>query len=260
MVGATGGPFQLDVMRPGAGGLATNLASSGAVSSSSTDLQSFPTNMPIAAGDTIGLTVFGKTSRVGQASGTTADIWEPALSIGESRTPELSGNQEICFNAEVQIAPTLATFSPSTGVATGGTQVTIIGTDFEGASTVIFGSTPATFTVNSESQITATAPAGTGSVPISVTTPAGTATSPLQFNYTSPPPAPAPPAPTCTVPRLRGKTLKVAKNRIRGADCRVGKLTKKSGATAKYGEVVKQVPKPGAVVAAETKVQVTLAP
>jgi hypothetical protein len=259
---ATGGPFILTVLRPGLPGFATALAASGSVTPTSTDLQSFPTNLPIQAGDSIGLTIFGNTSAIGHATGTKIDIWEPALAIGESRQSDSVGNPEIAFNAEVQIAPTVAGFSPSSGFTTGGGKVTITGTDFEGAGAVSFGSAPATFTVDSESQITATAPAGTGSVPISVTTPAGTATAPLQFTYTSPPPAPAPPAPapTCTVPRLRGKALKSAKRQIRAADCRVGMLTKKAGATARNGEVVKQVPRPGATVATDTKVQLTLAP
>ena len=74
-----------------------------------------------------------------------------------------------------------------------------------------------------------------------------------------PTPAPIAPAPTCTVPKLKGKTLKSAKKRIRAATCRVGKLTKKKGATAKTGEIVKQVPKPGSTVPINTKVKVTLA-
>jgi hypothetical protein len=259
IVGASGGPFTLDVLRPGAPGLATALAAGEPVTPASTALESFPASLPIQAGDSIGLTVLGKTSRVGQATGTSADIWEPALALGESRTAELSGNQEIAFNAEVQLAPTVTSFTPLIGFTTGGTRVTITGTELEGASAVSFGGVAATFTVDSETQITATAPSGAGSVAISVTTPAGTATALQPFTYATPPLTP-PPTRTCTVPRLRGKTLKSAKKQIRAADCRVGKLTKKEGATAKYGEVVKQAPRPGTTVAADTKVQVTLAP
>jgi hypothetical protein len=261
MLGATGGPFILTVLRPGLPGFATTLTAGGSVTPTSTDLQTFPTNLPIQAGDSIGLTIFGKTSAIGSATGTASDIWEPALAVGESREAELSSNAEVAFNAEVQVPPTVAGFSPASGFTTGGSKVTITGTDFDGASAVSFGSAAASFSVDSESQITATVPVGMGSVPISVTTPAGTATTPLQFTYTSPPPGPpAAAAETCTVPRLRGKTLKAAKHRIRAADCRVGKLTKKAGATARSGEVVKQVPRPGATVAADTKVAVTLAP
>jgi PASTA domain len=143
--------------------------------------------------------------------------------------------------------------------------VTIAGTDFAEVSAVRFGSTPTTFSVVSENQITATAPVGTGTVPISVTTPGGTATAGQSFAYPAPaqtsPPVPiAAPAPVCHVPKLSGKTLKSAKKRIRAADCRVGGLTKKKGARAKDGEIVKQVPKPGASVPAATKVAVTLGP
>ncbi|WP_414631901.1 IPT/TIG domain-containing protein, partial [Brevundimonas sp. UBA4553] len=53
----------------------------------------------------------------------------------------------------------------------GGTSVIISGTNFSGATAVTFGATAASgFTVNSATQITATAPAGTGTVDIRVTT------------------------------------------------------------------------------------------
>jgi hypothetical protein len=53
--------------------------------------------------------------------------------------------------------------------------VTITGTKFTGATAVRFGSTNATsFTINSESSITATSPAGTGTKDVTVTTPGGT--------------------------------------------------------------------------------------
>ena len=54
----------------------------------------------------------------------------------------------------------------------GGTIVTITGTDFLAATAVMFGATAAaTFTVDSDTQITATSPAGAGSVHVTVTTP-----------------------------------------------------------------------------------------
>ena len=56
------------------------------------------------------------------------------------------------------------------GAPVGGTSVVITGTDFTGASAVKFGSNAATsFTVNSNTQITATSPAGGGTVDITVT-------------------------------------------------------------------------------------------
>jgi hypothetical protein len=63
--------------------------------------------------------------------------------------------------------------TPNSGPTAGGTTVTVTGSGFTGATSVLFGSTPATsFTVNSDTAITAVAPAGTaGIVDIRVLTP-----------------------------------------------------------------------------------------
>ncbi len=67
------------------------------------------------------------------------------------------------------------TLSPSAGPTTGGTAVTLAGADFTGTTAVMFGSTPAaSFTVNSDTSLTATSPAGTGTVDITITNAAGT--------------------------------------------------------------------------------------
>ncbi len=72
-------------------------------------------------------------------------------------------------------APIVTKLSPKTGPASGGTSVTITGTGFTGATSVKFGTTAATgFTVNSDTSITATAPAGSGTVDATVTTSHGT--------------------------------------------------------------------------------------
>jgi hypothetical protein len=72
--------------------------------------------------------------------------------------------------------PTVTGVSPKEGSVTGGTSVTITGTNFGGATAVAFGSVSGTsFTVNSESSITAVSPAETaGTVNLTVTTPNGT--------------------------------------------------------------------------------------
>jgi hypothetical protein len=71
--------------------------------------------------------------------------------------------------------PTVTSASPNTGPTAGGTAVTISGTNFTGATSVKFGATNATsFTVNSATSITATAPAGAGTVDVTVTTAGGT--------------------------------------------------------------------------------------
>lgn len=82
--------------------------------------------------------------------------------------------------------PAIASINPNSGVLGGGTTVTITGTAFTGATAVSFGRTPATsFTVNSDTSITATAPpaAGVGSVDITVTTPAGTSSPVIRDQY-----------------------------------------------------------------------------
>jgi len=74
--------------------------------------------------------------------------------------------------------PTVTSLSPTGGPVAGGTSVTITGTGFTGTSAVSFGGVAATFTVNTATRITATAPAhAAGTVNVVVTTPGGTATS-----------------------------------------------------------------------------------
>ena len=79
----------------------------------------------------------------------------------------------------IAAAPSVSSVSPASGPAAGGTAVTISGTSLTGATTVSFGGIPAsTFTVNSASSITATAPPGTATsvVGVTVTGPGGTST------------------------------------------------------------------------------------
>jgi IPT/TIG domain len=82
--------------------------------------------------------------------------------------------------------PALTGVSPAAGPNTGGTLVTITGTNLAGATAVNFGPIQITsFTSDTASQIILLSPAGTGSVPVTVTTAAGTsAISPAdQFSY-----------------------------------------------------------------------------
>jgi hypothetical protein len=77
-------------------------------------------------------------------------------------------------SAALAAAPVVTSVLPKSGPAGGGTSVTISGSGFTGASTVDFGTTPASFTVKSSSTIKAIAPAGSGTVDVTVTTPEGT--------------------------------------------------------------------------------------
>jgi hypothetical protein len=80
--------------------------------------------------------------------------------------------------------PAVSTVSPSAGPA--GQNVTITGTGFIAATAVSFGPvSAASMTIDSDTQITATSPPGSGTVDVTVTTPAGpSAISPAdQFSY-----------------------------------------------------------------------------
>jgi hypothetical protein len=82
--------------------------------------------------------------------------------------------------AQFQFTPTITSFTPRGGGT--GTSVVITGTGFGGASAVKFDGTDASsFTVDSDTQITATTAAGTNTGPVSVTGTGGTGTSSTPF-------------------------------------------------------------------------------
>jgi uncharacterized repeat protein (TIGR03803 family) len=78
-----------------------------------------------------------------------------------------------------KIAPGITSFTPTSGAV--GTSVTITGTTLTGATSVKFNGKAATFTVNSDTKITATVPAGATTGKISVTTPGGSGSSTTDF-------------------------------------------------------------------------------
>jgi hypothetical protein len=84
------------------------------------------------------------------------------------RLDELKSNpleKIIAYN----LIPHITSLSPSSGSHTGGTSVTINGINFTGATSVKFGTSSATFAVNTGIKITATSPAHTaGAVNVTV--------------------------------------------------------------------------------------------
>ena len=79
--------------------------------------------------------------------------------------------------------PTITSFTPASGPI--GTVVTLTGTGFTGATAVTFNGVTAAHSMVSDTQITATVPAGTTTGPVRVTTPGGTATSAANFEVTN---------------------------------------------------------------------------
>jgi hypothetical protein len=94
----------------------------------------------------------------------------------------LVGNADCAYETAglgSQYCPTISSFSPRRGRP--GTVVTISGSGFSGAVGVAFNGTPASFTVDSNSQITATVPAGASTGFITVEKARGFGTSATKF-------------------------------------------------------------------------------
>jgi hypothetical protein len=180
--------FVLNVVRRNSGGTFTVTASSGPVTPQGAEIETFTTNLPIAAGEFIELNFPEGGAIALLETPSTEAFFRPGLAPGETREPE--DEEEIPstngYNADVE-----------------------------------YGQAPV--------------------VPAPVVIP--------------PPPAPVA---HCVVPKLKGKKLKAAKKMLRAADCRVGKVKKLQGASAKTGKVVKQKPKPGKVLAPGSRVSVKL--
>ncbi len=102
--------------------------------------------------------------------------------------------------------PTLSGISPQSGPWTGGTTVTLTGTNLENASQVQFGAFNGGILSDSDTQITAMSPTGSGSVNVSVTTPYGTVSN-EQFTYIPPPPPTLSGISPSSGPRAGGTTV-----------------------------------------------------
>ncbi len=81
--------------------------------------------------------------------------------------------------------PVVTGVSPATGPTTGGTLVTIAGTNLAGATAVNFASTPVTsFLSDTANQITLLSPAGTGTVDVTVVIPVGASATSAADHFT----------------------------------------------------------------------------
>jgi hypothetical protein len=253
--GAKGGPFRLRILHPNGKGAYEAAGTSLPVTPAGLGLETFATNLKIQAGDLIGIDPSNDTDEIGVAvtSGASFASIFPTPFDGSIVAPsETFSGKEIELSAEVQPQPEIVSIAPVSGSVTGGTLVTITGTNLGGASSVKFGATPASFTVDSDTEITATAPASVkpGKVDVTATTLAGTNVNTRfdDFVYQA-----------CVVPALKNKTLRKAKTLLRRNGCKLGHVKKvQVPKPKKVGKVLKQAPKAGKILAPGARVRINV--
>jgi prepilin-type processing-associated H-X9-DG protein len=176
------------------GGTATSGASiTAAISSGSVSAVNFGSTV-ITSGFTVNPagTQITLLSPPGTA-GTTVDV-----SLTVSGSPSYAPTSSDKFTFVLPPPPTVASVSPNSGPAAGGTTLVITGTNFTGATSVGFGSSSVAVTsgmINSSNAtantitLTSLAPAGTAgtSVNVTVTTPGGTSTSTVPYSFVAVP-------------------------------------------------------------------------
>ncbi|HST68547.1 MAG TPA: IPT/TIG domain-containing protein [Solirubrobacterales bacterium] len=253
--GAVGGPFYLRVLRPNGKGAYEAVGKSAPATPPGPGLQTFETNLKIKAGDVIGIDPTNATDEIGvktEAGAAYASIFPSPFEGTVSPPSKTFAGEELELVAEVQPVPTVTSITPSFGPITGGTLMTITGSDFTGATSVKFGSTPAaSVTVDSDTEITVTTPRvlRPGKVDVTVTTGAGENANTRfdDFFYQA-----------CVVPSIKNKTLKVAKRQLRNRDCKLGRVKKVEASAKKEGKILKQTPRPGKILAPGARVRVNV--
>lgn len=166
-----------------------------------------PSSGPLAGSTSVTITGTGFTSSstvaFGGSAGTSVSVISstsltavsPSGSAGTVHiTVTTAGGASAASSADQFIytsSPLIDTVSPSSGLNAGGTSVTITGGNFTGVTAVTFGDTDATsFTVNSDTQITAVSPqksltsgSSSSTVDIAVTNSNGTVTKTNAYTY-----------------------------------------------------------------------------
>ncbi len=181
------GPLALAVLRPSGSALAvvaTSAASSFAGSGT------FPVDIPVAAGDQIGVDLFPTAGPVAQLhfaylAGASFAQAAPALAIGGAVSPGSSSTGAISLNADVAIAPAAASIDVRSGPVSGGTTVVITGAYLDGATSVTFGGQPVAFALDTTGRLVARSPPwpAPGQVDVAVHGPGGTTTLLGAFTY-----------------------------------------------------------------------------
>ncbi len=149
--------------------------------SSGRTTSSHTATVAVAPGGSVALEVPALRVTPGRSYTVTLMLTAPAGEVADAATT-------VSFSVAVAppSPPTVTGITPARGARSGGAAVTIFGTGFTSVSAVDFGKSPARFRVVSATQITAIAPAGSGTVTVTVGNPGGTsAPSPAaRFAYT----------------------------------------------------------------------------
>jgi hypothetical protein len=126
---------------------------------------------PIAGGDLIGATA---------ARGVATDPFTGTVYVAD-----MTGNRVLVYPAAAVTAPRIAAVAPNRGPTSGGTAVTITGTNLGAMTAAAFGGVAATeVRASSSTRVTAVAPPhAVGSVDVSVSGPSGTVRLPAAFEY-----------------------------------------------------------------------------
>jgi IPT/TIG domain len=197
-----------------------------------------PGTGPVAGGTSVTITgtgfigttkvVFGSTSATSYAvvSDTEITTVSPAQATAGTHgiyvvTPSGTSAHVAADNfTYVGTPPTVTSISPTSGPPTGGTKVTITGTNLSGATKVVFGSVASTsFTVVSSTDIVAVSPAqAAGAHNVNVTTPGGgsAAVAGDVFTYAAPPPTVTSISPT-SGPPAGGTKVTITGTNLSGA-------------------------------------------
>ncbi|MGW7689469.1 IPT/TIG domain-containing protein [Streptomyces asiaticus] len=162
------------------------------------------TSGPLAGGNTVTITGTGLSTAsavaFGANSATPTVVSDSQITVavpaGAAAGPvgvtvTTAGGSNNGFSYTYVTTPTVTGFTPASGPPSGGTAVTITGTNLSTTQSVTFGGNAAPFTVISDTSVSAVSPPTADGAPgpagITVTTLAGNASAPTPFQYVSGP-------------------------------------------------------------------------
>ncbi|CDR07561.1 IPT/TIG domain-containing protein [Streptomyces iranensis] len=162
------------------------------------------TSGPLAGGNTVTITGTGLSTAsavaFGANSATPTVVSDSQITVavpaGAAAGPvgvtvTTAGGSNNGFSYTYVATPTVTGFTPTSGPPSGGTAVTITGTNLSTTQSVTFGGIAASFIVISDTSVSAVSPPTADGQPgpadITVTTVAGSATAPTQFQYVAGP-------------------------------------------------------------------------